>query len=239
MVAAYAARHILTHRPMGPPPGPPPPVAGYTAWFDACRIVGQADNSALAVWPDSSGYGCDLTQPTPANRPTFYSSSRTVNGRPCVSLAGGAQMNSAAFAAVPQPTTIFAVGKLDALTSQYSSLIDGVNHRQGISAGYGIGGGTFYIFAGVAMAGPAWDTGLHLFTADFTGVPNAQVFTVDSTVGAPASAGNDSIDSFQVGAVLPYTWQGIACEIVFYPSTLTAPQQSSVQAYLKTKWGTP
>jgi hypothetical protein len=215
-----------------------PPVIGETLWFDASRISGVSNGSALASWPDLSGGGFDVSA-TGTARPTYTTGA--VNGLPAVIFNGsthqlartGLPMNTA------QPWTVAAVaigldvsGNSRALFT--ASDLVGSNAEMYKAISYGIQAG-----AGRNSTDSA-GTGLHCVIAVFNGAAST-IRTDAHTVTVAASIGtNKWLGNLYVGFDGSSTfWQGTVCELIFYPFILTTPQQDTLQASLKTKWGTP
>ena len=105
MVAAYAARHVLTEHRITPPPTAP--VAGYSAWWDATQITGIADGAALATWPDASGNGYPFTAAA-GHQPTYYKTTagKLIHGNPAVWFDGSTTVMHAAVPSTAQPNTL-------------------------------------------------------------------------------------------------------------------------------------
>lgn len=222
-----------------------PPVTGYTAWYDASQITGQADNTALATWPDLSGNGNTLTQSQGINMPTYYSSTagKTVNGKPAVwfNTANSTCVVSSPFASL-STSTIFLVSQVTAVGGgNVGTFYDGldVSHRNTLS---GFVGSDWGLYAGSAAdSGILADGALHAFGAVFNGANS--YLNVDGNLSAAINPGVQPLTGLIVGANVTkdvgYSLTGPICEMIVYPSALSPSQILSVIAYLKTKWGTP
>jgi hypothetical protein len=82
--------------------------AGAALLFDARKIAGISNNTALETWSDSSGNNRDATQATSAKRPTFKTA--LFNGNPVVDFDGtNDEMDFASFSAGTEHTCIVAV----------------------------------------------------------------------------------------------------------------------------------
>jgi hypothetical protein len=82
--------------------------AGASLLFDARKIAGISNNTALETWSDASGNNRDATQATLNKRPTFKTA--LFNGNPVVDFDGSNdEMNFASFSAGTEHTCIVAV----------------------------------------------------------------------------------------------------------------------------------
>src|SRR5215467_1797621 len=98
-----------------------PPVAGYTAWYDATLITGVSDGAKIATWNDSSGNGHHLvSQYSSANQPVYYSTTgtRLINGHPAVwfNVANTGGLTCTDTFSIPHPFTIVAVSQASSLS---------------------------------------------------------------------------------------------------------------------------
>lgn len=229
--------HIYVHKSqvanLTAPTGPP--VAGYTAWYDASQITGQADNTPLNTWPDLSGNGFNMFQ---QGTPTYYSSTagKTINGKPAVWFGGGVYMFTSVN--VVPPGSLFliaAVASLADVEALVSSQSGGIELRVNSGKLDALKQGQ------VDIASSTGSVPLAPFFAGLTYDGAHVVFyinsaTQDSSVAASAVLSTVRLALAGAGAD-PLT--GPIAEAVLYPSALTGPQISATYGYLKTKWGTP
>jgi hypothetical protein len=211
----------------------PPPVAGYTAWWDASQITGHADNTSLTSWADSSGNSHNLTT-VDGTAPIYYASTagKTVNGLPAVWFASGGLYTAAM--TLNQPFTIAAVCESTVVGGAY-----GVVGGNGGNTGLSLISGPFRLYAGNTLAATVpGDTNLH---AAF-GVANggSSVVQVDST-STSGNAGSNflaSSSAVYLGelSASTYPWSGPICEVLIYPSALSGAQISSLLSYFQAKW---
>lgn len=222
----------------------PKDIAGLTAWFDASQITGVADGATLATWPDSSGNGNNATQTTGGDQPTYYNTTaaKLVNGLPAVWWATSTDyMTTAAFATALTVGTVFAVASIDnggANTYVY----DGITGGNRWALGYGFpglgvaqGGGT------VIQTSFTQGTTVHQYTAGYA-ASSSSFFNLDGASVGTGNIGTDTLTGITLGAyfgLMDYNYNGVMCEFLWYNSVLSSTNINKVQAYLKSKWGTP
>jgi hypothetical protein len=233
---------------MGAAPAAPPPVAGYTAWWDATQIT-AADAAPVAAWADSSGGGHTASQTTPANQPTFYktTAANLINGHPAVKFNGtSTNLTTAAALAVPVGSwSVYTVTQVAA--EREVAFYNGTPASDGFS---GImtnsGGGTMAVLFGgmawlqVSPSDPAFGVA-HNYICAWNGT-NPMSATIDGVAQSPAAAPASPVTPSGVaylGGNGSYWHNGLIGEIIVYPFALTAGQLASLHAYAQTKWGTP
>jgi hypothetical protein len=238
-VSAFAARHILA---TPKPAAALPPVGGYSAWYDAAQIVGQADASALAAWPDLSGNGRHLSA-TGTAQPTYYktTSAKLVNGLPAVWYDGtNNYMTVTTFGApLAQPFSLFAVWGANVYTGNamllmsdlgasiwhFGTFIDSHYHAY---LGATLEGATSLIVDGLA----------HLENAVINGASSS--LYLDRGLLVSGNAGAVPISSLAMCTNSSgLRVAGMICEALIYPSALSTGDRQAVENYLRTKWGTP
>jgi hypothetical protein len=209
-------------------------------WFDAAQLTGLVDNDPVGSWTDASGNGRHAVQGTGAAKPTYKTAA--LNGRPVVRFDGVDDwLQTAAFgAALAQPTTITLVGTATGADNYfYDGLNDGGRHV--IITNNGGSSTTALLYAGtgapytVPAFGPA-----RVYTALFSGA--ASRLWVDGTAaGAAADGGTLALPGLTLGAY----WGALAnltgdvAEVVLVNRALSGDERAALEAYLKTKWGTP
>lgn len=215
-----------------------PPVVGYVAWYDASQISGQSDNSPLATWRDLSGNGYDLTQSTPVNRPTYYSTTtgKLVNNKPAVWFPTNVWLQTSS-PILPQSVFLIGInsGNQDAYFGGVGSttieLRDAGNVLQLLNSHVAL-------IVGSVSAVPA---NVPAFIGCTLNATNSSLYINSATANATAGGASLTNDLFALGmcASGDLMINGAICELVAYPTVLTAPQITSIYNYLKTKWGTP
>lgn len=85
--------------------------AGSDAYFDARRISGTSDGTAIGTWSDSSGSSNDMTQATTANKPTYKTG--IIGGQPVLRFASASPsyVINSAYAVTANTTSVFFVGQ--------------------------------------------------------------------------------------------------------------------------------
>lgn len=213
-------------------------IPGYALWFDASQLVGLSDGQSLATWPDLSGNGHNMTQATPANQPTYYSSTvaHLINGHPAVEITGSQFMTSSAFTTLAAPMTFAGTCFLN---------------NVGGSAWLMTGG------AGRPFVGTTGANGLSVLTTAGTNVfdgvavpisfvivcngPNTVALMANEAVGAatpPTVAINVGWAAVGVGLNGNASAPGRIGEFLVYPFQLTLAQAVSLRLYMTAKWGT-
>jgi hypothetical protein len=224
-----------------------PPVAGYSAWWDA-QAINANDATAVASWADSSGNGRTASQATPANQPTFYktTSANLINGHPAVKFNGtSTNLATAAPLAVP-------VGSWSVFTVTQVAALWEVAFYNGTPASDGFSGVMTNASATATMAvlfgGQAWiqvspstpTLGVaHNYICAWNGT-NPMSVTIDGTAQSPANAPSSPVPptgSAQIGGNGSYWHNGLIGEIIVYPFALSAGQMSSLHTYAQSKWG--
>jgi hypothetical protein len=214
-----------------------PPVPGYFMWLAADAITGQADNTALASWPDGGSGNNAMGQATGALQPTYYKSTagKTVNGKPAVwfSNANASNMRTTSNAiSLPLPVNLYIVAGTSDTAAQYDLFS---------TNGWSVGQLTTHYFmqAGNSITGGTPNTTVHNLSYYFAAVTSTAL--VDGIATISGSAGGNG-GAFSVWAGSNYggttNWNGPICEVILYTSTLSGANDTATRAYLKTKWGT-
>ena len=229
-----------------PHPASGGPVAGYTAWFDASQITGQADNTALSSWPDLSGNGNNLSQATGAAQPTYYSSTagKTVNGKPAVWFDGTDDWMSAAGSFTFSQATVFVVGypsSAGTVAMVGSDTANGpLEFRANSSDGLDV---LKQNVANLASSTGTITTGTqHLVAVTIDQTGGAVTFYIDSTAAESHTGLSFSMGTgdLRVGSqALGEFWNGPIAELIVYTSVLNSTDVATNRADLKAKWGTP
>ncbi len=231
------------------------PVAGYSLWLDASdpTVFSYSSGTVVSQWNDKSGNAYHFTQATVANQP---SRNATQNGLDAVTFDTDFLSNTSLNWGGSN-STVFWVGKEDNTAGTgFQNLFTTGTGATG-QWGYGIGSnavGNYYAIFDIGQ-------GAHSFNL-FPTNSNADVmaFTSGGVVGTTNVTGNafkngtassqnplttSTTTTSAAGAVLgsaasavePYF--GTVCEVIVYPSQLGTSDRNLVEAYLKTKWGTP
>jgi hypothetical protein len=243
-----------------------PPVAGYSFWLDAddASTFTFSSSNVVSVWADKSGNANNATQSTVATQPTRESS--VLNGKAVVRfnttklLKTGTQFGG-------QTQTVFMVintasgidsGTTGAGSPLYSSLGQVTNLvAGGMAFGNWTGGYSNERINWTVQTSGNATNGIAYTTANISSGGHTLVFVTGSS-----GSGRDILldnSSLSLTAVSSWTttnypgnydcigntdsatdgFKGDIAELIFYPSQLSSGDITSVNNYLKTKWGTP
>lgn len=220
---------------------PVPPVAGYSAWFDASdpASIGQAIENRVRSWADRAPAKRDMTQATDANRP--YTGGWSQAGRNVLFSAGKV---SALVGNVPfttQPFTLFLVGASSATDAVQRTIFAGY-YNAGVEWGrvYRPTSNAIAIYAGGGVtSSQLWAAGrARVVSAIFNGATSQ--LNVDGRYQATGTVGGNGNSATQTafGLGLSESWFGWLGELIVYDAiALTAAQIARVERYLAQKWG--
>ena len=230
------------------------PVAGYSLWLDAAdpTVFSYSSGTVVSQWNDKSANAYHFTQATVANQP---SRNATQNGKDAVTF-GTDFLSNTSLSWGGSNSTVFWVGKEDStLGTGFQNLFTSGTGATG-QFGYGImsdATGNNYAIFDIGQAADTFVLQPTNSNADVmaflsAGATGATV-TCSAFKNGTASSVNPLTPPFNItsatGAVLgsaasavePYF--GTVCEVIVYPSQLGTSDRNLVEAYLKTKWGTP
>lgn len=233
---------------------PAAPVAGYALWLDASQITGVADGAALSSWPDQSANAYNFTATT-TQRPTYYktTAAKLINGNPAVWFNGtsnvmGTASGVQAVNATDGTWTAFLVGYHN--TTAVVLFLDAravVNEMQ-----LGVNGSGLSFFASAYLASGTHyapgQSGLSLSAASVVAAlvsSSAATAYVNGAAGTPVTVSGalqtatQTVTLGAAGGTGGNFVSGPICELLIYPSALSAANMAANQAYLKAKWGTP
>lgn len=241
----------------------PTSLSGLQGWYDASDAASITDTGAGAVsqWNDKSGNVRHLTQGTGGARPTTGTNSQ--NGLNVLTFDSGDFLAAATAAdwkflhATGGSTTFFVANyttgtKTVLGTAAYSTSSTGVVMAGNGGAFYSIGvrggGAANYEDTSATWAGGAYNVvAVRLDTGNGTAASRCQI-----NIDGGASTGNNALTNaastsnpafaLHVGRVTsgganPFIGQ--IAEIIIYNTLLGTSDRQLVEAYLKTKWGTP
>lgn len=223
----------------------PASIPGLIAQFDASQITGIADAAALSSWIDLSGNGNDMSQGTPANQPTYYSSTagKTVNGKPAVWFnATSDRMAETLNTYTLNELTIFFVGASNGYTMVSAAANGGPQFRYNTTANLEL------VKAGVASLGVSTgtiSTGTQHAVAVRYDQPNSSLkFYIDSATADTTLSVNTALSPSAL--VLGYNpadngewWNGPMCEVLIFDVPLADSDLANLFAYSRAKWATP
>jgi hypothetical protein len=215
-----------------------PPVPGCTFWLDASNIASApADGAALSTWNDLSGSGNNFTQ-SGAARPIYYSSTsaKLINGKPAVWFSGSAQFMSCVNAvAQAQPFAWYIVAKIAGVPNAASYTLfqspSGSVILQSAITQWDI-----YAGGSTAHSGIAPDNNTHVHSLRLDATPTFRIdanSAVSLAAGGNAMGGNALLGEQSGGSNY---WNGAICEVLVYPGTVSAANDTTIRNYLQAKW---
>ena len=232
-------------------PWNPTKLDGLKFWIDASdsstlytdstlTTLAVADGDPVGGWKDKSTLGLNLTQSDSLYKPALRFSRQ--NGRPGVNFDEKV-MKTAVTTAISFPT-IFLVAKNTTYTNAVPYLFDNPTTNnlllytaQSDSKLY-FDAGTTLASSNATTLGTAFQTTVKLSN------PRTSSELRINAVSTTGSVGNVNWAGFTLGSpghnnASPYKLDGDIYEILVYNSPLSSPNILLVEAYLKTKWGTP
>lgn len=200
--------------------------------LDASAITGRVNNDLLPTWLDGSGNTRDAAQAADALKPTYKTAQQ--NGLAGVSFGGSAEMVTPAWAQT-SARTIFAVAKPHVIASNGVLLDTGAGTEQAIflpsSAWAGYQGSTDTFGAAVVDR-------CDYITYQFNGASSFGRVNGTQDTGNPGSGALSNttmlIGKNPAGSL---HYNGLLFELIVVPALSSTGEISSVETYLKAKWG--
>jgi hypothetical protein len=214
-------------------PWSPASIGSLYAWYDASDTASFTFSSGAIVsqWADKKGTR-HLTNPTTAEQPNR---SGTMNGLPVVTFDGGDDrlMVQSWSSIVAQPLTVYVVAKYTK-TGAHQALINVAfnfeTKRSSDDTHQFYAGSTYTSNAVTSNAG-------HVFGAVYGSAVNQQ--RIDGTQVGTTNTGTNGLDSWHMGRAThggdPFG--GAIAEVVICNAALSGADITSLETYLKTKWG--
>jgi hypothetical protein len=179
-----------------------------------------------------------LTQLTPADYPTYYKTTagKLINGLPVLDFNGTTDWL--------ENTTITSagssVGFFFMVVAVTAGSTGGPINSPGGGAGWAIQwptSGSSYIFSGNVVTIPVAAAGAHVISSQFGAGGQFWIGTVAQITAS--NTGSDTLPALSVGTNYNETswFKGQIGEVIVYDTALTGPQITSIQNYLKAKWG--
>ena len=235
----------------------PQPISGYSLWLDAADpdVFTYSSGTIVSQWNDKSANAYNFTQSTVGSQP---SRNATQNGLSAVTF-GSKFMGNGSLNWGSSASTVFVVAEEDkTLGTTFQNLVTtgtGSNNEWGygiidntIPGGLGDTLAIFKIGQGYSSFGTAMTNGnadvlafktagISAGTVIASGYKNGTAVTTQpATLSSTTSAIGIQIGANSTGGE---SYFGTMCEIILYPSQLSDVDRNLVEAYLKTKWGTP
>lgn len=222
-------------------------------WLDASDTSSiTAVSNAVSQWNDKSGNSRHVSQGTAAAQPR---TGDLVNGRNALFFDGGdALTRSASGFPTTGARTMFAVASYTGTASAYQHIAIWGNTQLTLNSSFALttfldgssyrGRIHFFMNNSSPMTTQTLQTAIpHQLTATYDGINTSQILgngVAGQTLTAALTTATDGL--FLVG---DRTWQsgerwtGHICEVILYGRLLTTGERTTVENYLRTKWGTP
>lgn len=229
------------------------PVSGASLWLDASDATTFTFSSGTRVsqWNDKTANGYHFVQATGASQPDR---SATQNGKSAVKMRVSGttyfMTNTSLGDWSASAFTFFSV--IDFNGGDFSAII-GRNSTAALAMGSDQGSGEFAISRiGQATAssnlqptGSNADVAVYKSAGISTGsisvnfYKNGTAGSASLTLTSLVSGNKNIIGASGDGAADAFGNDGYICELILYPSQLSDANRNLVEAYLKSKWGTP
>lgn len=245
--------------------GPAPPVAGVGMWYDATvsSSITDAGAGAVSQWNDLSGNGHNLTQVGGGTQPT--TGARTINSLNVLDFDGNDYMisstglNATAF-------TIFIIMQQDGTAASSQGLLTLTNtqtahdlnglmvelrtNKYALDWGEGSSSASAGDFVAQHQTSGTANTNAHMLriAAD----TSARTHHVDGTATTLTNFASSGTTTFMSGlgsdsllirigvrTSVTFPYNGAVGEVLVYASVLSGGDITTVENYLRAKWGTP
>lgn len=222
--------------------------ANLALWFDADDSgTISLNGSTVSQWSDKSGNAQHVVQAVGANQPSY--TTNAINGKPVLTF-GSSSILTNATAALDDPFSLFAVGRISGSTGTFNTLfrfnLSATANTWGLVGGGGVGAGNFTAFFG---NGTAWnDTNVNtpnvavttnkimaVVNGSGTATPYVDDVAQNTKVGTMAAATGFSLGLSQ--GSFPYPWNGVIAEVVYTNNAISTTDRQKVTGYLAWKWG--
>lgn len=205
-------------------------------WLAGNKIVGQANNTLLATWLDSSGNVNNAVQATGADQPTYLTN--FLNGLPVVRFdnVAGVGMQTPLALADDSAFTIFLVSACLTLDAGYHRVLTGQNNWLW---GYRPSVENYNYYMGDFIVGDAVSTDWTYTTLINTPATQSEMRMNGASKGTNAATGGPGLH-LCVGNSAWYSGEApdaYIAEMIAYTATLTSGNILSVEGYLKAKYG--
>lgn len=218
----------------------PASVGGLAAWFQGDTLSA----GAVATWPDVSGNSRNATQATAGNRPV--ATANVLNGRTVVRFtrASAHYLQTSTFTTLPQPNTIFVVGRFANTTAQNEVFVDGETQRTILYASPGSvpSAKVLRLQGSVLYEAIQTDTNWHIYEAHVNG-QTSEMQIDGGHVYAGRVTSSVGLDRVNIGVAqgpsTSFCLDGDIAEILVFDKPLTKAERARIRRYLAHKWGFP
>lgn len=248
---------ILPKGQVSTPTFDPPSSSNLLIWYDAAFSGGSkdssgsvisVDNTSVATFVNRKSGGTDSTAPTAAQRPLWRSAANGINGKPAWKFDGAGDVMRSSSGVSMASFTVFAVFKVSSGNLLYEH---GTDNYLNMSNWYTISvkrtkNGAAVTSGKNHTGGWGSDNVAKVTTHTFDGTHATHKLSINgSNISLSNGAANDP-----GGATEGNTWHtggrgsggtigvnGLVGEILVYNTLLSASDISTVETYLKDKWG--
>jgi len=228
------------------------PIAGYSLWLDAddASTFTYSSGTIVSQWNDKSPNGYNFTQATTSQQPIRQTNIQ--NGLPALNMNSSTirWMSNSSYDFSAGAFTLFCVydsnaGNFTTVAGreQVGSVTLGSNASSVNYAVSRIGQAT--VSSNLTPTGSNADVIVYKSAGVSGGnisvdlYKNGTAGSATLTIGITSAGNKFSIGASQNGSADHYAANGYLCELIVYPSQLSDANRNLVEAYLKTKWGTP
>lgn len=207
------------------------PQDGLILWLDATKIAGITSGTSLSAWTDSSASASHATQPSAGSQPIYLTNGQNGNAVVSWSTGGRAMLSS----------------NMSLLQNQTFAIVGVSRTTTGNQAFFGSPGGNvvminnsvnYQIVTNATLSGSAFTSNAWIsMIAQLSG--SSTTFSVSGKTFF-GNAGTLTAALCNLGAVTPASgWlNGAIGEVAVYNKILSESERTSLETYLRTKWGT-
>jgi hypothetical protein len=221
-------------------------IPGLAVWLDASdastlfqasngTTPATADGDVVGYWGDKSSNGRHPIQATTANKPLLKLA--TQNGRNVVRFDGIDDYLQVAFAALPQPNTVFLV--LKSSGAAFRRFTDGTAAGDRCVIFYDTGPGALAMFSGTTVSVPAVSVAnCSLLTVLFSGANSTT--RANGILAASGNTGTNSLGGLTLAIdynLVSYPANVDFSELIIVNGAITDANRNAVEQYLVSKWG--
>jgi hypothetical protein len=221
-------------------------IPGLALWLDASdastlfqshdgTTPAVADGDVVGYWGDKSSNGRNPIQATTANKPLLKLA--TQNGRNVVRFDGINDYLQVAFAALPQPNTVFLVFK--STGALFRRFTDGTGAGDRCVIFFDSAFPNYAMFAGTSVQIPGVSAAnWNLFTVLFNGASSTA--RVNRALAASGDTGLNSLGGLTLAIDINLSSYPAAVdfsELIIVNGAITDANRNAVEQYLVSKWG--
>lgn len=213
----------------------PSDVSGLSIWLKADNGTGGvSDGDAIGTWTDQSGNAINFTQSTSSKKPLYKTNIQ--NSLPVGRFDGSDDLiQTSTFTTINQPYTIFIAMNFSSGQYMMDAQSNQVNFTKFIS-------GLDYLRFNAGLTNnqytETYPTGFHVWTILANG--SSSLVRKDGSQKVAGDSGSNTLSQLFIGSAFNATSSAALDlgEFILYSGDKTS-SFSSVESYLKTRWGTP